>query len=115
MRLFIMACCILGYSLFLIGCSTNTDSTACYAAIINYKDQQYLGANSVDIKQYTDIQPVGEIVQRVDAGMYPPEHLMSNAVDKGTPVFQTVDHHLLIQQLNGEYQLFRQTEIEVKS
>jgi len=115
MKILIMACCILGYSLFLVGCNTNGEHTNSYAAIINYNDQQYIGGQSVDMKQYTDIQPVGEIVQRVEAGMYPPEHLMSNAVDKGTPVFQTADHHLLIQQLNGEYQLFRRTDIKVKS
>ncbi|WIM38626.1 hypothetical protein PO903_18530 [Paenibacillus sp. PK4536] len=106
MRLFIITCCILVYSLFLIGCNANTESTACYAAIINYNNQQYLGGQSVDIKQYTNIQPVGEIVQRVDAEVYPSVHLMSNAVDKGTKVFETSDHNLLIKQLNGEYQLF---------
>lgn len=106
MRLFIITCCILGYSFFLIGCNANTESTACYAAIINYNDQQYLGGQSVDIKQYTNIQPVGEIAQRVDAEVYPSAHLMSNAVDKGTKVFETSDHNLLIKQLNGEYQLF---------
>lgn len=115
MKILIMACCILGYSLFLVGCNANGEHTNSYAAIINYNDQQYIGAQSVDIQQYPDIQPVGEIVERVDAEMYPPEHLMSNAVDKGTPVFQTADHHLLIQQLNGEYQLFRQTDTEVQS
>lgn len=114
MRLFIMTFCILSYSLFLIGCNANTESTACYAAIINYNNQQYLGGQSVDIKQYPNIQPVGKIVQRVDAEVYPPAHLMSNAVDKGTEVFETPDHTLLIKQLNGEYQLFLPEDKGVK-
>lgn len=115
MRLFIMTCWILGYSLFLVGCNTSTDHTNSYAAIINYNNQQYIGGQSVDTKQYTDIKPVGEIVQRVDAEVYPPAHLMSNAVDKGTEVLETLDHHLLIKQLNGEYQLFTSKDVEVKS
>lgn len=114
MRLFIMTCWILGYSLFLIGCSDSPHHTNSYAAIINYNNQQYLGGQSVDIKQYTYIQPVGKIVQRVDAEFYPPEHLMSNAVDKDTEVFKTPDHTLLIKQLNGEYQLFLPEDKGVK-
>ncbi|WP_137221471.1 hypothetical protein [Paenibacillus sp. CFBP13512] len=102
------------YSLFLIGCSAHLDQTNSYAAIINYNNQQYLGGQSVDIKQYTNIQSVGEIVQRVDAEVYPSAHLMSNAVDKGTKVFETSDHNLLIKQLNGEYQLFCPDDSGVK-
>ena len=114
MRLLIMTCCILGYSLFLIGCSASSDQNNSYAAIINYNHQQYVGGPSVDIKQYPDIQPVGEIVQRVDAEMYPSAHLMSNAVDKGTVVFETPNHTLLIKQWNGEYQIFTPNNSVVK-
>lgn len=115
MRILLILCSIVGYSLFLVGCNSNVENTTSYAAIINYNDQQYIGGASVDSEQYTNIQSVGVIVQRVDAEIDPPAHLTSNAVDKGTEVFETPDHQLLIKQWNGEYQLFSQQDQSTKA
>ncbi|MCQ4087477.1 hypothetical protein [Saccharibacillus sp. JS10] len=92
--------------IILAACTQANPSESSYAAVIRYENEQYIGQEAVKFDRKS-LSKVGEISERVNADTSPTANLSSNALDKGTEVFQDAEGNLWVAYSGGEYQIFK--------
>lgn len=102
-KLAVIAAIIAMFSLLLAGCRSEV---SCYAALLVYEGEEYLGADRLSVSDYPDVVPVGEVEKRVNAEKMPTADNSSNVLEEGTPIYRLDEQTLLAQVDSETYQRF---------
>ena len=90
----------------LIACSNNSEESN--AAILYLNGKELIGQKIVDSNEYTLLNKIGEIQEKIDADDKPTQELTSNALEVGTEIYTVKEgEQIYVAKLsNHQYQVF---------